>query len=652
MKFRRVAVTALAILLASYPGSRIQSGPLQGSRPDPGFAPMDSSFDAADVWVDSPVNGYDAYVSARTPDGAPTGSGDPLLPTVTHRVYARVHNFGEARASNLTVNFYARQPASLGDGGVWPLIGTLQGFGPIQPRSFRDAFVEWTPATDLPASIKVVIEPLSGEASTTNNSVIESNSFLIADGLSDQIDLDFIAYNPSQTSSADITFEATVIPENQPKTSGSAWMVTVTPGFRHVRAGGNCTVHVTVTPPPNPCDPPGPPPSPAEILLGARATIIGVGIGLLTAGSRLFARVGKPAEIILSCPTEPTSLGDTVTVSGQLLELNCPSGTYTPIDGRNRSPIYLEYEKPSHYLLQHMVSADANGMFSDTVMPNEVGTWRVRGWWLGYPTNHNAGSFPCSFQVGGMNCPPPAITCPSDRTLPAGANCTARFNQMATAKSQCAAPVTITSTPRLPATFHIGTHTVVYTAVDAMGQTSMCTTTVTVEDRTPPQITCPRDISSNCASGATVVEYSTTATDTCDSNSTVTCRPPSGSAFPLGTTTVTCTATDDSGNSSMCSFTVTLALNSPPTANAGPDQTRGWGEMVTLNGTGSSDPNGQPLSYQWVQTGGPPVALSGANTAQPTFTTPTMDTTLTFRLRVSDSCGATATDTVQIKVIG
>ena len=76
--------------------------------------------------------------------------------------------------------------------------------------------------------------------------------------------------------------------------------------------------------------------------------------------------------------------------------------------------------------------------------------------------------------------------------------------------------------------------------------------------------------------------------------------------------------------------------NQPPTANAGTSETVIAGVNVGLNGSGSSDPNGDLVSYQWTQTGGPSVTLSNSTSARPTFTAPNAAATLTFQLVVND----------------
>jgi serine protease len=78
-------------------------------------------------------------------------------------------------------------------------------------------------------------------------------------------------------------------------------------------------------------------------------------------------------------------------------------------------------------------------------------------------------------------------------------------------------------------------------------------------DTTPPVLTVPGPLTVNATSpqGA-VVTFSATATDDVDPSPTVTCAPTSGSVFPIGTTSVSCTARDDAGNSTSGSFTVTV----------------------------------------------------------------------------------------------
>jgi hypothetical protein len=86
--------------------------------------------------------------------------------------------------------------------------------------------------------------------------------------------------------------------------------------------------------------------------------------------------------------------------------------------------------------------------------------------------------------------------------------------------------------------------------------------------------------------------------------------------------------------------------DSAPVADAGPNQIVPPG-TVTLNGSGSYDPDGDPLTYSWQQVGGASVNISGATAAVATFTA-AAGQTYSFRLTVKDPAGlqSTATTTV------
>jgi hypothetical protein len=80
-----------------------------------------------------------------------------------------------------------------------------------------------------------------------------------------------------------------------------------------------------------------------------------------------------------------------------------------------------------------------------------------------------------------------------------------------------------------------------------------------VIDRLPPVVTVPGDITVPAAGpDGAVVEFTALATDDVDVDVAVTCVPGSGSLFPVGTTTVTCTATDTAGNTGIANFPVTV----------------------------------------------------------------------------------------------
>jgi hypothetical protein len=88
----------------------------------------------------------------------------------------------------------------------------------------------------------------------------------------------------------------------------------------------------------------------------------------------------------------------------------------------------------------------------------------------------------------------------------------------------------------------------------------------------------------------------------------------------------------------------------PPLANAGLDRTVWRGDLVTLDGRGSSSPGGGALAFRWRQLAGEAVPLSDERAAQPTFVAPHVTTVLRFALEVSDGRVTSEPDEVVVSV--
>ena len=95
---------------------------------------------------------------------------------------------------------------------------------------------------------------------------------------------------------------------------------------------------------------------------------------------------------------------------------------------------------------------------------------------------------------------------------------------------------------------------------------------------------------------------------------------------------------------------IIVNTNIDPVANAGEDQSIGFSELVTLDGSGSSDPDGTIASYQWSQISGTSVTLSASEQSTATFTSPTSENILVFTLAVIDQLGGLDQDTISVLV--
>ena len=107
---------------------------------------------------------------------------------------------------------------------------------------------------------------------------------------------------------------------------------------------------------------------------------------------------------------------------------------------------------------------------------------------------------------------------------------------------------------------------------------------VTVADTTPPVVTTPGNlvVEATSAAGA-VVSYPASATDIVDGPVVPACAPASGSLFPIGTSTVTCTARDSRNNQASAAFTVTVRdATAPVVTEAATPSTLLWSPNKTM----------------------------------------------------------------------
>ncbi|MEO7047889.1 MAG: HYR domain-containing protein, partial [Ferruginibacter sp.] len=328
--------------------------------------------------------------------------------------------------------------------------------------------------------------------------------------------------------------------------------------------------------------------------------VVATATGIVTGAN--FALTNANAPCVLTCPAN-VSVNATAGQCGALV--NYPAATSTGTCGT-------------------ITSTPASGSFFP------VGTTTV---------NVVSGGSTCSFTVTVKDVEAPVISCPADITKNTDANlCSAVVNfNLPTATDNCTGVTTVTSSPVSGSVFAKGTTPVTVTATDAAGNIATCTFNVIVKDAQAPAIVCPANINTTSTIGActAVVNFTVNATDNCP-GVTVTSSPASGSTFASGTTTVTNTATDASGNTSTCSFTVTVTDGQVPVISQQPVNTSvcvGQNAVFSVTVTNA-------VTYQWqVNSTGSWVNVPSSNSA--TLTVPNVTNNMNFsqyRVLVNGVC--------------
>ena len=157
---------------------------------------------------------------------------------------------------------------------------------------------------------------------------------------------------------------------------------------------------------------------------------------------------------------------------------------------------------------------------------------------------------------------PPVALC-RDVTVNADASCLggASVNNGSHDPDNGPSPLSVSEAPS--ASFPLGRHPVTLTASDGLAS-AQCVGFVTVVDTTTPSIACPTTpiVVNACTSGGSTAHFEVSASDNCGPVP-VTCSHASGSSFPSGSTSVTCSATDAFGNTGSCGFTVQVGGGDP-----------------------------------------------------------------------------------------
>ncbi len=337
--------------------------------------------------------------------------------------------------------------------------------------------------------------------------------------------------------------------------------------------------------------------------------------------------------------------------------LNCPGNIVTTANTTQNG-------EPGAVL--SFASPDASGECGTVSLSPQSATFFPVGSTVVLATStENGGS--CSFTVTVNTTAALSISCPATQTVTAApGECEATVNPAAPTTNPDTG-VTVngarSDSQPLDAPYPAGPTTITWTATDSGGHTATCNQTIIVNanDTVPPTITAPADLDlftgsteeSSCGTIVSENDLTPAASDSCSVNVSR-AGVPAGNFFPVGTTTVTYTATDAAGNTATATQTISVVDNTPPLIKLnGDDPLTGVfdppTEITVECGTGFTDPGATAtdscvgpvaVSATTVDTSAPGTysitytATDGTNVGTATRTVQVVDTTAPVITRV------------------
>jgi len=288
---------------------------------------------------------------------------------------------------------------------------------------------------------------------------------------------------------------------------------------------------------------------------GAGSTLVSVMGGNFSNNERYGIEVSNGSILVLSYPT----------CTGN--DLGCTNDSVPPTLSLPGN-ITTEATGPSGAVVAYSASANDNvdGARLVTCNPASTSTFPIGTTTVNCSASDTRGNTANgSFTVTVQDTLAPTLTLPANITTEATGPTGAVVTYAASATDTVDGSRPVNCSPASGSTFPSGATTIACSAADTGGNTSNGSFTVTVQDTIAPTLSLPADIADEAtgASGAAVT-YSASANDLVDGSRPVSCSAVSGSTFAIGTTTVSCSASDTSGNTANDSFNITIQDTTAP----------------------------------------------------------------------------------------